>query len=148
MIEPVDGVSLKPLLTREIGARTKPIPFRYEGKSALVDNRYKLVGDSLDLTKFAIYDLESDPKESRDISKEQPAIAERMRQHYLAWNATVEASIAGKDYPEGKVVPADPVPAFWAATPPYQRYLPEWSKRWEYAGVVSQAAKGAAKKKK
>jgi len=147
LVKPVDGISLKPLLTREIGARTQPIPFRYQGKGALVDNRYKLVADALDLTKFEIYDLEADPKESRDIAKEQPAIAARMRQHYLAWNATVEASIAGKDYPEGKVVPADPEPAFWAATPPYQRYLPEWSKRWEYASVASQAEKGAGKKK-
>jgi len=148
MLNLIDGDSLKPLLTREVGPRAKPIPFRYDGKAAFVDNRYKLVSTDLAQGKFELYDLESDPKESRDITTEQPTIAKRLREQLLAFNASVEASIAGKDYPEGKVVPADPEPRFWAATPEYQRYLPEWSKRWEYVTAVKQAANIATKKKK
>jgi arylsulfatase A-like enzyme len=148
MIEPVDGESLKPLFTRELGPRANPIPFRFEGRGALVDNRYKLVSDNLAHGKFELYDLETDPKESRDISAEQPAVAQRLKQRFLAWNATVEASVAGKDYPEGKVIPADPEPVFWAATPQYQRFLPHWSQRWEYASAAKQAAANAPAKKK
>lgn len=147
-IEPVDGQSLKPLLEREVGPRTKPIPFRYEGKGALVDNRYKLVSESLAGGKFELFDLEADPKESRDISAAQPAIAQRMRAHLLAWNASVDASVAGKDYPEGKVAPADPEPVFWSETAQYRPYLAEWSKRWEYEAATKAPAKGTKKKTK
>lgn len=148
MIEPVDGESLMPLLTRELGPRRNPIPFRYEGRGALVDNRYKLVSSDLARGMFALYDLEADPKEARDIAAVQPAVFERMRAQLLAWNKTVDASVAGKDYPERKVVPPDPEPRYWAATPEYRRYVPEWSERWEYANVVKQAAGQAKKKKK
>jgi arylsulfatase A-like enzyme len=147
-VEPVDGESLKPLLTREPGRRAKPIPFRYEGKGALVDNRYKLVSESLAGGKFELFDLETDPKESRDISAAQPGIAQRMREQLLAWNATVNASVAGKDYPEGKVTPADPEPVFWSQTAAYRPYLAEWSKRWEYETAAKAPAKRAKKKKK
>lgn len=141
-VEPVDGKSLKPLLTRELGSRNRPIPFRYQGKGALVDNRYKLVSQSLAAGQFALFDLETDPKESRDISAAQPAVAERMRRQLLAWNATVDASVAGKDYPEGKVAPADPKPVFWFETARYEPYLLEWRKRWEYEAATKAPAKG------
>jgi hypothetical protein len=147
-IQPVDGESLKPLFTREVGPRAKPIPFRYAGKGALVDNRYKLVSEDLAGGKFALFDLEADSKESRDLSAVQPEIARRMREQYLAWNATVDASVVGKDYPEGKVTPADPEPVFWSETAAYRPYLTEWSKRWEYQSATAGAAKGPKKKKK
>jgi arylsulfatase A-like enzyme len=47
MITPVDGLSLKPLFTRELGGRRAPIVFRYTTKRALVDDRYKLLTDNL-----------------------------------------------------------------------------------------------------
>ncbi len=42
-IQPVDGVSLKPLFTAETGARAQPIGFRFGAKTALVDNRHKIL---------------------------------------------------------------------------------------------------------
>lgn len=147
-VQPVDGGSLKPLFTAEVASRTKPIPFRYQGKGALIDNRYKVVSGNLASGTCELFDLEADPKESRDITGAEPAVAARLRRQLLDWNASVEASVAGKDYPEGKVSPADPEPVFWYHTSGYERYLPEWRKRWEYATATNASDQPARKKKK
>ena len=144
MIHPVDGISLKPLFTAKIARREQPIPFRFQGKIALVDDRYKLLSENLSQGRFQLYDLETDPKESRDITGEQPAIADRMKRKLLSWNESVESSFAGKDYPEGHVTPPDPEPISWTDHPDYKPYLPEWQKRPEYQ-PTSKAAKGKKK---
>ena len=46
---------------------------------------------------------------------------------------------AGKDYPEGVVTPADPVPIQWANAPEYRPYLELWKDRWEYEAVIKKA---------
>lgn len=143
MVKPVDGRSLRPLFTGEIGARAEPIPFRYLNKAALVDNRYKLLTDNLKRGSFQLYDLEADPKESRDVATEKPEVAARMKKALLAWNDSVEASFAGKDYPEGKVTPLDPTPIAWTAHPDYQAYLPDWQERWEYQAAIKSETKSA-----
>jgi arylsulfatase A-like enzyme len=156
MIKPVDGLSLKPLFTRELGERRAPIGFRFTSQRALVDDRYKLLTDNLRGGRFELYDLVADPKESRDLSAEKPEVFARMKQQLLAWDATMDASFAGKDYPEGIVSPPDPESVFWYDTPPYQPFLSEWKERWEYkryvnraqVGQKSESAKGGAKKKK
>ncbi|MDP3073047.1 MAG: sulfatase-like hydrolase/transferase [Opitutaceae bacterium] len=148
MLQPIDGASLQPLLARELAARSKPIPFRFHNRAVLMDNRYKLIAEDLPRGKFALYDLEADPKEMRDLTAEMPVVFERMRNELLAWNATVNASVAGKDYPEGKVVPADPESIFWTESAEYQPYLPEWSQRWEYASAIKAAGKATKKTKK
>ncbi|MDZ7619407.1 MAG: sulfatase-like hydrolase/transferase [Patescibacteria group bacterium] len=131
-VQPLDGISLKPLLTGELPERTKPIPFRFGSKVAMVDNRYKLLTNDLGQADFQLYDLQADPRETNDISGEQPDRFARMKRDLLAWNETVDASFAGKDYPEGNVTPADPEPQFWFDTPAYAPYLPEWKDRWEF----------------
>ena len=55
-----------------------------------------------------------------------------MKRDLLAWNETVVASFAGKDYPEGEVTPADPKPQSWFDTPAYAPYLSTWKDRWEF----------------
>jgi arylsulfatase A-like enzyme len=84
MLKPVDGVSLKPLFAAEVAERAKPLPFRHQGRAALVDNRYKLVTQNIAAGKFELYDLVNDPKESKDVAAEQPEIATRMQQSLLA----------------------------------------------------------------
>ena len=49
-----------------------------------------------------------------------------------AFNESVETSLAGKDFPEGKVNPGEPQPRFWMTVPEYEPYFPEWKKRPEY----------------
>jgi arylsulfatase A-like enzyme len=149
MLQPVDGVSLLPLFSREIGPRTRPVPFRHTGRAAYLDNRYKLVTENVAGGKFALYDLEADPKETNDISASQPEVARRMREAFLRWNESVERSAAGMDYPEGKVDPSEPPPQRrWNEAPEYQPYLKEWLKRPEYAGLANPPAKKAAPKQR
>ena len=45
MVHPVDGISITQLFEKEMGLRTKPIPFRMDNKGAWVDNDYKLVAN-------------------------------------------------------------------------------------------------------
>lgn len=140
-IQPLDGISLKPLLTGELPERAKPIPFRFGSKVAMVDNRYKLLANNLDQGDFQLYDLQADPHETHDLRGKQPERFERMKRDLLAWNETVDASFAGKDYPEGNVTPADPEPRFWFDTPAYAPYLPMWKDRWEFKSYLQRRAR-------
>ena len=54
---------------------------------------------------------------------------------WLEFNASLNASMNGSDYPEGRVLP-DPADragsAWWMELPEYQPYLEDWAKRPEY----------------
>lgn len=136
LVQPVDGASLKPLLAGEIGERRQPIAFRYGKRTALVDNRYKILSDDLHGGSFQLYDLEADPQETRDLAANDPQRFERMKEQLLQWNASVDASFAGRDYPEGQVTPPDAKPQFWFDAPAYQPYLSQWQDRWEYKSYI------------
>jgi arylsulfatase A-like enzyme len=150
MVQPVDGISLQPLLSGEIRERRRPIPFRFGNKAAVIDHRYKLLTDNLERGEFQLYDLEADPREANDLSASQPDVFARLKQQLLAWNETVEASFAGRDYPEGAVMPADPEPQNWYDTMTYQPYLPAWQDRWEFKSHLERRdkPKKAAKAKR
>lgn len=134
LLKPVDGSSLKPLLTggAEPKERAKPMFFRHTGRTAMVDNRYKLISLNLAKEEFQLYDLEADPREEKEISKAQPEVAQRMREALIKWNASVDASYAGKDYPEGSVSPKEPKSRDWSTAPEYAPYMGELQKRPEY----------------
>jgi arylsulfatase A-like enzyme len=132
MLKPIDGTSVKPLFTADIKERAKPIPFRHQGRGALVDNRYKLVSQNLEAGKFELYDLETDSRETKDLTNEQPEVSRRLRETLLSWNESVKASVAGKDYPEGKVSASEPKSRDWMTAPEYKPYLAELQKRPEY----------------
>ena len=146
-IKPVDGASLAALFERKIASRKKPIPFRFAKYGALVDNDYKLVMTNLRAGSFELYNLKTDPKESKDISKDAPEIFNRMKAAFRKWNASVDASVAGKDYPEGKVRADHPQPRFWMAEERYKPYFEDWRKRPEYAGRLKSRARKRPKKK-
>lgn len=145
---PIDGISLKPLFTGDRGARSRPIAFRFGAKAALLDQRFKLLTENLQQGKFQLYDLEADPQETRDLSPADPRRVKRMKQELLAWNQTVEASFAGRDYPEGRVIPADPAPRMWYEAPEYAAYLPQWRERWEHKSYLEARAKAQSKSAK
>ena len=137
MVKPIDGISLKPLFERPLEERGAPIGFRHHSKRALVDDRYKLVTEGVRSDRFQLYDLIDDPQESRDLSGELPEVYARMRSQLLEWDRGVDASFAGKDYPEGRVAPPDLPSVDWSTAPDYQPYLGEWRKRWEYQGYLN-----------
>ncbi len=125
-LQPLDGVSLRALFDGEIGPRSKPLFFRHRNRGVVIDNRWKLHAAK---GKFELYDLENDAGETTDAIASQPEIAARLRAAYEEWNATVEASVAGKDYPGGKVDPNQPKRRFWRDDPAYQPYVADWKKR-------------------
>lgn len=133
MLQPQDGMSLVKLLKGEIGKRDKPLGFRNSGRGAMIDNDFKLFSRDLATGKFVLYHLEEDPAETTDASDRFPAVAARMRKAFGDWNRSVEASVAGRDYPEGKVG-AQPPRVFWTEVEGYRPYFTEWKKRPEYAG--------------
>jgi arylsulfatase A len=141
---PIDGRSLLPLMTAGDGpsphdylchqwTRVRPDP---DKNWAVRDGRYKLV-------EGALYDLETDPGEERDIAAEHPEIVRRLRQHFLAWFADVTA---GRDYRrvpievgrededpvELDVTWAEPVGA--KVKPTYRRYIRDAITDWTVPG--------------
>lgn len=130
---PIDGVSLVSLFAHDAARREKPIPFRHRGRAALIDDRYKLLAQNITNGVFELYDLETDPKETKNIAQQQPELTVRLRSALLEWNRSVEASVAGKDYPEGEVSPNEPESRFWREDPIYRPYLDQWKDRPELA---------------
>ena len=141
MLKPIDGLSLRPLFTTEMKERAKPLVFRHTGRAALIDNRYKILTQNLEKGSFEVYDLEADPRETKNIAAENPELAARLRTALLRWNESVKASVAGKDYPEGRVDPKEPPTRDWVTAPEYAPYLKELQARPEYKPAVAKAAK-------
>ncbi len=143
---PQDGISLKPLFTSEIERRERPIGFRHTGRTAFIDNNFKLVNPTAPGKRsgrkkdgdngFELYDLASDPTESTNLIADKPDLAAKMKLEWRKWNRSVEDSAMGADYPEGKVVPPDPGPRSWPQTEEYEQYLEEWKKRPEYRSYI------------
>ena len=148
LLKPVDGISLKPLFENKIAKRETPIPFRYTGKGALIDNNLKLVVTNIDKDQFELYDLANDSKETTNISSKHPEIFIKMKSTYKKWNTAVDASIAGKDYPEGAVSKNEPQSHFWMDDERYRPFFVEWEKRPEYAERFVRHFKGKSKKRK
>lgn len=71
-----------------------------------------------------------------------------MKEQLLAWDAMMDASFAGKDYPEGKVEPADPDPVNWFETDRYRAHEAEWRIRPEFRRYYEGERAGKGKKGK
>ena len=136
MLEPQDGISLTKLFAAEIERRDKPIPFRYQGSAALIDNEFKLIVSDYQQGEYELYDLSQDPQEIRNLMNELPNVARSLRTTFEAWNQTVESSVAGKDYPEGKLTQPDRKAVRWTSMPEYKSYLATWGQRPEYKQFV------------
>ena len=137
-LQPQDGISLLPLFEREIGKRSKPIPFRHNGRIAVIDNEWKLIrqkarkrkGEGQDV--FELYHLTRDPAETKDLSETEEAVFAKMRQDLIALDRSIDASVQGADYPGGTVNPGHPEPRFWTEVEAYRPYFDAWKKRPEY----------------
>jgi len=143
LLKPVDGISIRPLFTTELAERLKPMGFRHTRRAALIGNRYKVVALNINQPKFEVYDLQQDPREQNDLAASQPELTARLSRELLTWNESVQASVAGKDYPEGRLLPGDQTTRPWPTSPEYKPFLPELQKRPEYRTAVTKAGKKA-----
>ncbi len=142
MIKPVDGLSLRPLFTEAKRERRSPIGFRFQRQRALVDDRHKLLTTDLRGGDFELYDLRKDPNETTDLAATHPDVLARMKEQLLSWDRTMEASFAGKDYPEGNVSPPDREPVAWYLAPQYGPLLERWKDRGEFQRYLKPGGRG------
>ena len=132
MLQPQDGLSLVPLLEKEIGPRKKPLIFRSRARIAVIDNDWKLLSMPKGKTrKLELYNLAEDTTESSDLFGEKPEVSRPLRQKLAQARSSIDASVAGKDYPSKKVNPQPPR-IFWTEVDAYKPYFKDWKNRPEY----------------
>ncbi len=95
--EPLDGLSLMPLLEGKMAERPRRIAFQSRDQLALSGNRHKLVSTDGGKT-WMLFDLAADPGERTDLAAEKPKLVAEMRAELEAWSASCERSAAGQDY--------------------------------------------------
>ena len=130
-IKPTDGISIKSLFDNDVKKRHNKIPFRYKNQGALLDNNFKLIATSIKENKFELYNLKTDPRESQNLATQNTIVFEDMRSEFLHWNQSVDSSLAGRDYPERKVL-KNPESHYWNTDNRYEQFFQEWIKRPEY----------------
>ena len=142
-----DGESIAALFRGETPKRKHAIPFRFTKHAALIEGDYKLLSTNQQKDdQWKLYDLKDDSGETKDLSAELPRRFERMKIEAQTMIGSVEASAAGQDYSEGKVL-QPPRRAFWYQMPEYQPHLETFIKRPEYSGYEKKM-QGASKKEK
>jgi arylsulfatase A-like enzyme len=95
--EPVDGMSLLPLIEGGTQRRPSPMAFESAKQAALIDNDHKIYSGDGGNT-WQLYDMKADPGETTDISDQEPALLASMRAKLEAWRDSCERSRAGADY--------------------------------------------------
>ncbi len=95
--EPIDGVSLLPLIEGKMTKRPVPIGFESGRQVSLTDNRYKLISQNKGKS-YMLFDLIEDPGETKDLSAEKPEILRAMKATLEQWRKSCNDSLAGKDY--------------------------------------------------
>lgn len=138
MLKPRDGISLRELFDRDLERREEPLGFRHTERGVWIDNEFKYLNRN---GEEALYHLGNDPAETNNLAEKEPEVFSRMQQAYAEWNKTVDASVEGKDYPEGIVDPDQPERRFWVLDPAYQSYLKKWKKRPEYGNWIEKHLK-------
>jgi len=103
-----DGISLVPVFSAEPARREQPLGFRASGGFMWLDNDWKLVNNGGKGSKAAweLFNIIGDPGEQQNLIDLYPDIAARMRRELDAWSASVDRSMTGADYPEGRVLPS------------------------------------------
>jgi arylsulfatase A-like enzyme len=107
-VEPLDGVSLVPLLDGKMTERPAAIGFWHYGggggggfnvdggHAALTGNRFKL--HKLAADKYELYDLAADAEEATDVAADNPNVVASMKTALAEWQASVARSYRGEDY--------------------------------------------------
>jgi arylsulfatase A-like enzyme len=118
-----DGESILPLFQGGVPNRTHLIPFAFLKQAAFINGNYKLVSQNRNKdNSWELYDLGSDPGETRDLSRELPERFKDMMAEAQAVLRSVADSTEGKDYAEGRVLQPQRS-AFWRDMPEYQTHF-------------------------
>ncbi|TKJ35470.1 MAG: N-acetylgalactosamine 6-sulfate sulfatase [Planctomycetes bacterium B3_Pla] len=92
--KPLDGISIKPLLLTEAKNWPDRMIFSHQrGRISVRTQRYRL-----DHTG-KLFDMKNDPGQNRDISKDKPQVAERLRKAVARWKDEVLAESPKDDRP-------------------------------------------------
>ena len=80
--------------------QTEILPSDFLGQRAIIDNRYKLViqDDDEGGMILELFDLITDPSESKNIVKDYPELAQNLQEELRIWQQSVLESLIGKDY--------------------------------------------------
>jgi len=100
-----DGTSLLPVLKGQRDwQRPQPILFESAGQTAVIDNRFKLVGRSGRGGKnknkapgkatTELFDLLADPRETTNVAADHPRVVEELSAKLKSWRASCRASAA------------------------------------------------------
>lgn len=132
MHQPQDGQSLVQLMKKDVGPRENPLIFRSRARMAVIDNNWKIISQPRgDKRKIELFNLAKDPSESDDLFHPQHEQVTRLRKTLVSARTSIDRSVQGKDYPEGKVLPQPPR-IFWTEVPAYKKYFKAWKDRPEY----------------
>ena len=94
---PLDGVSLKDVITGKATEREKPIGFQSSKQIAWHDGRFKIYSPDQGKS-WELYDLEADPGEKNDLAKENPSLVQRLVRDAQSWRESCRASDQEADY--------------------------------------------------
>lgn len=136
-----DGMNLLPLFAADLPSRPQPLGFRHRGRAAWIDGSMKLVTQDLEKGTFELYDLGKDPDETTDLAASQPDELARLVTAFTEWNDGVEASVAGKDYPEGKVTDTITRRRNWPEEDLYRPFFEAWKDRPEFRRYLGEGGK-------
>jgi arylsulfatase A-like enzyme len=70
----------------------------FGGPRVILDNRYKLVVDGENGSGLELFDLRSDPSETKNLLESKPDVARRLQGRLRQWQESVLNSLLGKDY--------------------------------------------------
>ena len=132
MLMPQDGLSLLGVMGKEPVSRSKPIGFHFQKQLAIIDGDWKILTIDTTADQLELYNLANDPNETENLSESHPEPFKRMRRLLVEWNHSVDASIAGQDYPEKKASPSEPKSVKWYELEQYKPFFEEWKDRPEY----------------
>jgi arylsulfatase A-like enzyme len=95
--EPIDGVSLLPLIEGKTVKRAVPVAFESGRQVALMEGRYKIYSKDGGAS-YAIFDLHADAGETTDVAATKPEMLAAMKAKLDRWRQSCKRSLAGADY--------------------------------------------------
>ena len=89
-INPMAGMSLKPLLTNQGVFEERPLFWEHEGNAAIRVGDLKLVREGMG-GRWELFDLKADRTEQRDLAPTKPKLVTQMASRWQAWAKSVNA---------------------------------------------------------